>query len=217
MRDLQRILLITLTLLLLTSAAFATDKYAGDCTLGTTVSSPCPQTVLVGHESIAMMITPSDCGCGGATGVRVVEIHFRADGVHPNFHVQYGLREAVDSGGGCFYPGPRIWWDINNQLVPVDGPTDLTITTVDMPCLGAGESYFLEIDMEDGQNGTNFQVIGNSNPNADPCRSWYSTGVEFMVMPDPGCELAIWADVDCCDQPVATENTTWETLKVLYR
>ena len=108
-----------------------------------------------------------------------------------------------DDTMGCFVPGP---------VICVSPVYTVTITNAGM--------YDIALPMAQGCSCAMFGYkYGISMNFPVGCTSWndYGTGwYDLQTLGFPG-ELKMFADIACCDDPVASENATWGGVKTLFR
>lgn len=177
-----------------------------------------------GLEAYKYLFDPT-VGCDLCqSGLVVREVHFLlnfgVEDVPATFSAYADVEESIwDAAIGCLYPGPEICVsDPVEFTVDTEGLYDFSIPIV-CECMEVGYPYFLSFHFT-----TEFPETGRPDIITDEaplgCVSWndYGTGW-FDLVNDfdlPG-EIIMWADADCCEDPVATETKTWGDIKSLYR
>lgn len=233
----RKMLLITL-MLLVASTSMARDitplttdlaapeasRYEGDCVVGNDDLDNLLgyyDTWFAGMESYAIPFNASEEGCACGEGVAVRSIHaLVALDEFANLDVAVAVLEAVDNGSGCLVPGAEL---AVSDPVNVSGVTELSYidieVAIDGPCATAGDALFLAVYFLNDNDGQ-FFGLPITGPTPTLCYNYNDWGAGYTDVVDAygfAGNLVIWADVDCCGEPVATEPTSLDSIKSLYR
>ncbi len=179
---------------------------------------------LWGNESYKLIVGPEDLCPNCAEGLTVetvtMVIIFGDEDVPSEFTVSADIEEAVWDGE-CWAPGPQVALsDPVTFTIDVAGVHALEIPIV-TPCLERGFNYgigvnFLTAFPEAMRPDYTFDV---DQPTF--CTSWglwegateWERILEIMDVSD----LLIWADADCCENPVGAESRSFGEVKSLFR
>lgn len=162
--------------------------------------------------------------CGRGFWVENVHMlmNFGEEDVPSTFSVFVGLADAnYDPTTGCYTP----WWHVCTSLtysitIEEPGMYDVSIPLYEQcDCADLNYRFLLSWHFV-----TEFDPDKRPDAVADDspigCYSWnnYGTGWQDLVLDEgwPG-EILMYADIFCCDDPVASEPTTWGGVKSLYR
>ncbi len=177
---------------------------------------------LYGNEEYKYLFYPPDYQCCPA------EQGFLVDSVHmvlqfsgaPTFDVYVDLEDAVwDPTTGCWVPGVEDCVSpVYTVTIPEAGAYDIGLPLAEQ-CACAYQEYWYFVSFHFV---TTFQrppdLITDNVPVG--CTSYNNWGEGWQDLVNdqgfPG-ELAMWADVACCDSPVQVDDTTWGRVKSLYR
>lgn len=173
-----------------------------------------------GFESYAVPFNAGEESCACGEGVAVNTIHMLvALDEFANLVVSVSILEAVDAGNGCLIPGAEI---AVSSAFTISGITELNYVDVAIPiegpCATVGDALFLGVNF---LNDNDSQFFGL--PISDPphtCFNYNDWGSGYVDVVDGygfAGDLLIWADVDCCGDPVSTEDSSLENIKSLYR
>lgn len=175
-----------------------------------------------GFEDYAYHITrlhqlPCECTEGWALSA----VHFLlALDVDTDIMVQAALYTAVDLGGGCWAPGVEVY---ASPIYDINGIPELAYYDIELEFAGeefcqvppSGNFFLVWRFLDDGP------VYGL--PISDgplSCKNYndYGNGWEDLVV-DYGFagNLLIWADVNCCLDSVPTQDSSWGSIKQLFR
>ncbi len=183
---------------------------------------------LVGDEGYKYLINPAlelpDCPVGFQLLDIGMVLNFPDDLIYPYVFTAYGdLENAVwDEATGCYVPGTE---ECIGPLTTfsIDGPGDrvIELPMPDCACAfkygpdGVAYMYMLSVHFV-GPFTAN--LITDDFPMG--CTSWNNYGFGWVDLVNdigfPG-ELLIFGNVNCCDEPVATEGKTWGDVKSLFR
>ena len=197
----------------------------GDCVVGNMNPTAYAITDWVwGLEGYKYLFDPSQgCGATCVNGLTVTDVHmllnFGPEDVPSTFSAYVDVEESVwDDLLGCWFPGPEICVsDVVEFTVTEAGLYDFTIPVV-CDCMEFGYQYLLSFHIT-----TEFPEAGRPDIITDEfpvgCTSWndYGFGWQDMQGFDLPGEIIMWADANCCENPVATETETWGSIKSLYR
>jgi len=196
-----------------------------DCALG----NPADPTYnfgnwITGGDVYACLVQPEADGCGCPTGVQVDRIsmlmQFGPEDVPSDFDVQVGLAEALyDDVAGLWRPGDTICTSATWALSAPDA--GLYEIYVDLegacPCATVGDAYFITFALPQS-----FvwwpDALEDDTP--DPGVSYYDGGdgwEDLILVHGWWGNNIMRAQASCCDDPVATEASSWSELKSLYR
>jgi len=193
---------------------------AGDCLVGNLYS---PYFAipgwLIGLESYMYMFDAEEsaCACAAGFAVEAVHMYLQFEGAE-SFDMSVGFNEAVwDPASGCWVPGPEICRSpIYTVAVDNPGLYDIVLP-VECECAFFGYWYGISVNFE-SSFAVSPDIITDNVPLG--CVSWndYGGGWEDLnsVYGFPG-ELSIYADVVCCQNPVADEANTFGGVKSLFR
>ena len=241
----MRILATVLLCLVMAGTAIAADRTVTATPLDgpiLTYQSPSPAGVCVygndtspvwaitdwiwGAESYATSFVAdhATCGCGG--GFKIEQVHFYMnfgeEDVPFTFEASAIFHEAdPDPTSGCKVPGPVICSSpVYSITIPAAGIYDIALPMDQTTC---GCAYF-EYGYAVGVNIlTDFPSSQRPDAVTDGvpvgCTSWndYGAGWEDLISFGFPGELVLYADVVCCDSPVAGEISPWGSLKSLFR
>jgi len=146
-------------------------------------------------------------------------LQFGVEDVPSTFDARVDFEEAIwDDALQCWYPGPEICVS-SSYTVTIDNPGLYAINLpMDTACACAHFGYWYGISFE-------FLTAFDSNPdiitddNPVGCRSWLDYGMGWGDLLDfgfPG-EITMVADIDCCHNPVPTDESTWGDIKAMFR
>ncbi|HPF34370.1 MAG TPA: hypothetical protein P5571_00605 [Candidatus Krumholzibacteria bacterium] len=175
-----------------------------------------------GGQTYFQLIQPTADGCACAAGVTVanVDMYITAN-AFSIFVAQAELWSAVDDGSGCMVPGgPLALSDaVGFSGFPSDGVYHLSVP-FGSPCLTPGDAYFIAFHYLDSSQSIFSGVAVDSTPEA--CEQYVKTD-GIAGYHDPVAEYGwvgnyyVFADLDCCADPVANDVETWSTLKRSFR
>ncbi|MDO9694244.1 MAG: hypothetical protein Q7W56_05900 [Candidatus Latescibacteria bacterium] len=201
----------------------AAERYAGDCVVGNSDIAGIQGyygSWWFGPEIYAIPFNPMSegCACGAGFSMKAVHMYLVLD-EFTNMMVQGKLFAAVDDGSGCLVPGAEIYASAPMNVSGLFEPNyyDVEIP-MDAPCASVGESYFMAVEFLDNNNGFSVGIPVDSTPT--PCYSYNDWGSGWAdLVTDIGFagDIIMWADIDCCEDPVANENSTWGEMKNLYK
>jgi hypothetical protein len=167
---------------------------------------------------------PATCSC--PVGFRLENVHllmqFGPEDVPVSFDVYADLEEAVwDDLISCYFPGAELCTSLVYTVqIDAEGMYDISLPIFEQcQCAAMGFWYFLSFHFV-----SEFSAAGRPDLVADnaplECHSWndYGFGWQDLVHDFgwPG-EILMYADVACCEIPVAAEPGTWGSVKSLYR
>lgn len=179
---------------------------------------------LWGNESYKLIVGPENLCPNCASGLTVEFVNmvllFGDEDVPSEFTVTADIEEAVWDGE-CWAPGPQIALsDPVTFSVDTPGVHSISIPIV-TPCMERGFNYgigvqFLTTFPEDKRPEYTFD---NDAPTF--CTSWglwegETEWERICEIWDVG-DLLIWADADCCENPVNTESQSFGDVKSLFR
>jgi len=173
-------------------------------------------------QTYFQLIRPAAEGCACGAGVTVSNVDmFILANMSANFYVQAELWSAVDDGSGCLEPGGplAVGTGVNFTGFPAEDIYHLS-APLGSPCLAPNDAYFVAFTYLDISSGSFLGVPVDSTPAA--CEQYVKTdGVAGHV--DPVAEYGwlgnfyVFADLDCCSDPVANDRETWGAVKRMYR
>lgn len=198
-------------------------RYAGDCTVGNSDLSTAQgyyNNFFTGDESYAALIAPAAEGCACANGFKVQAVHMALNlTVATNIWGRALLYEAVEESPGCWAPGGPLATSAIYAMAPFVGAGvyDLEIP-LSAPCATPGDRYFVVFQFVPLTTDVGVGVVVDDSPEA--CSTYDDRDLNWQdSVVDRGWvgNFFVWADVDCCEEPVAVEGRTWGGLKSLYR
>ncbi len=142
--------------------------------------------------------------------------------VPQTFTLVADLEDAVfDSLTGCWWPGPE---DCVSEPVTITieqpGLYDIAVP-ISCDCAyffdasGMPYVYMVSIHFMDAVNA---DIILDDTPT--PCvafNDWGAGWIDLYQYFGEYGDLIMWADLDCCEDPIADERTSWGQVKSLYR
>ncbi len=164
-------------------------------------------------------------GCSScAEGLLISEVHillsFGPEDVPVTFEISADVEEIIwDDASQCNIPGGQICAsDITTITINSEGLYDISIP-VNCDCLPMISSYALGLFFHTDFTSTGFpNLVIDASPVG--CTSWNDWGDGWNDLVTnfgfPG-ELSIFADVDCCEDPVANESHSWDEIKSMFR
>lgn len=173
-------------------------------------------------QQYAQLIRPDQegCACGEGVTIDLVHMYLKVNALS-YLEVEAELWSAVDDGTGCPVPGGPL--AISSPIAfgnfPGDGIADLAVD-FDSPCMTPDEAYFVVFTYREASASLFTGVPVDASP--DACTQ-YVHWADIANWHDPVAEFGwvgnfyVFADVSCCADPVANENTTWSVLKKAYR
>jgi len=182
---------------------------------------------LVGDEAYKYLINPSadlpNCPVGFQLLSIGMVLEFPADLPDPYFFFAYGdLETAVwDEVLGCYVPGAEECTGPLTTFFVGPGTWVIELPMPECACAyiygpgGVPYMYMLSVHFVG-------PVTANLVTDEFPvgCTSWNNKGDGWVDLVNdsnfPG-ELIIYGDVNCCDEPVATEEKSWGDVKSLFR
>lgn len=174
----------------------------------------------LGYENYAVPINAGDTACSCGEGVTITTIHMllALDDL-ADFNVQVAVLDAETDGAGCLSPGAEITASAvyNITGIPSLDYYDIAIP-INGPCATVDDAQFLAVYFLD-DNGGNLVGIPVSDP-ANTCfdyNDWGSGWIDIVDSLGFGGDILIWADMECCAEPVANEETSFGSIKSLFR
>ncbi len=171
------------------------------------------------EDAYAALMEVGDCGC--AEGVTVLSMHMN---LRVNFSASLLVQAelwSADLSGGCPVPLAPVAVSAAYQFsgFTSEGNVDLEIP-FDSICVGTDEPWFAVIRFLPGSAGAFLGVPVDATPTA--CTTWVNrTGLAGWhdVVGEYGWlgNFYVYADLDCCSDPVAGEETSWGEVKTLFR
>jgi len=167
---------------------------------------------------------PDQCpACSEGFTVESVTIYlqFGLEDVPTTFDARVDFEEAIwDDGLQCWYPGPEVCVS-SGYTVTIDAAGGYLITLpMDAICPCAHFGYWYGISFEfltAFESGMEPDLITDDIPVG--CTSWNDYGAGWNDLIDfgfPG-EIIMYAEINCCDNPVATDESTWGDIKAMFR
>lgn len=205
-------------------AAPEATRYDGDCVVGNNDFDNILgyyDSWFTGMESYAIPFNPAEEGCACSEDVSVRSIHaLVALDEFANLDVAVAILEAVDNSSGCLVPGDELAVSdaVNVSGVAELGYIDIEVA-IDGPCATASDALFLAVYFLN-DNDSKFFGLPITGPTPTLCYNYNDWGAGYTDVVDAygfAGDLLIWADVDCCGTPVATEASTLDNIKSLYR
>lgn len=193
------------------------------CALGNlSTSTSYHPMFIIGEETYAYVFDPTDtCDC--LIGVRVDYIHMilrlRYESLPTSFysHVTVNVLEW-DDVRECWIPGEAVCTSDVEWFTFFDpGYVDIGLPLTDCDCLSTGYRYALSYVFGYFSSTAQDLVVDES---PTECTSWLNEGFgwsDLIVDWNTSGDTMIWADADCCSEPVANTQTTWGSLKRAYR
>lgn len=195
------------------------------CTLGNDATAAYAITDYIwGAESYATVFSAPPLSCDCAAGFTVDAVHFymnfRAEDVPAAFDVAVSFHETyVDPTSGCSVPGQVICTSPTYTVnITASGLYDISLPMGPCACAYFGYDYAVSISFPAAFPSTmRPDAVTDDTPTG--CTSWNDFGSGWQDTYNAGFpgELVMYADVVCCNDPVADESTTWGSLKSLYR
>jgi hypothetical protein len=200
------------------------ESARSDCQIGN-LNPPAPDPVLdffQGQESYAYHVyPPAQCDCpeGGFALESISMILYREVGVLPvNFSAAVQVFDAVPSRDRtCYVPGELLYQSEPTTIsIGQTGFQTITVPAPDSPVFLFDYNYFIGIEFLDA-----FQIGLAVDDDDQECTAYVfrdQTWIDLFGRDRlGGGKLIIFGDIVCGEDPVATEQTTWGTLKSLYR
>lgn len=202
------------------TSLFAADRQ--DCLVG----NPNPFFYAVpdwiwGAEKYTYIYRPYDtCGCPAGFTVDFVHmiVQFGAEDVPVTFDAYVTVdSQAWNDELGCWYPGDAVCAsEVTSITIDTPGLYDIGLPTADCACASMNYQYSLSY-VFDSTFASNPDIVTDQYPS--DCTSWNDYGLGWYdLVADfgfPG-NLMLWADVTCCQTPVANAEETWGGVKSLY-
>lgn len=179
---------------------------------------------ILGMEKYKTLFTADPTGCSICTeGFNVTSVslsmQFGIEDVPVTFDARVDFEEAIwDENLACFVPGATIC-ESSVYTVTIDAPGLYNIALpLDAACVCAEFGFTYGIGFEFL---TAFASAPDLITDAFPvgCTSYndYGSGwVDLATFVFPG-ETSMKAEIDCCNNPVATEGSTWGSIKSMFR
>lgn len=179
---------------------------------------------VLGMEKYKTLFTADPTGCSICTeGFNVASVglfmQFGLEDVPATFDARVDFEEAVwDESLGCFLPGATICQS-SVYTITIDAPGLYNIALpLDTACACAEFGFTYGIGFEFL---TAFASAPDLITDAFPigCTSYndYGSGwVDLFGFGFPG-ETIMKAEIECCNNPVATEGSTWGSIKSMFR
>ncbi len=200
---------------------FASDRQ--DCVVG----NPNPFFYAVpdwiwGAEKYTYIYDPTDtCGCPAGFTVDFVHmiVQFGPEDVPVTFDAYVTVdSEAWNDELDCWYPGDAVCEsEITSITIEEAGLYDIGLPTPACLCASMNYQYSLSYVFV-SSFASNPDVVTDQFPT--DCTSWNDYGLGWYdLVADfgfPG-NLIMWADVTCCQSPVANAEESWGAVKTLYR
>lgn len=179
---------------------------------------------VLGNEKYATIFTAEPTSCSICTEGLTVEganlvMQFGADDVPATFDARIGFGEALwDENLNCFLPGATIC-ESSVYTITIDVPGLYNISLpMDTPCACAEFGYNYTIEFEFLTTATTpYDVVTDASPVG--CTSYNDFGsgwVDLLSFGFPG-EVSLKALMACCSNPVSTEDSTWGSIKSMFR
>jgi hypothetical protein len=173
-----------------------------------------------GGESYKYLFHPqltNTCGCP-AFIVSNIHMFMYFPDVCP-LTVYVDLEDAVwDPQRNCWFPGAEDFTSpAYNITVPGPGLYDIGIP-VTGSCAFMNYWYLISVHFFTVDCANVPDIVVDAGP-ITPCTNWNDWGFGWQDLVDYGFvwNLAMYADADCCLNPIPTENNTWGGVKSLYK
>jgi hypothetical protein len=198
-------------------------RYDGDCVLGNadyTAAVGYYSDFFSGDEAYATLISPVEEGCACPLGVTVQAVHMALYLTGPTLlSARVLLHEAVEIGPGCYAPGGPLATSALYVLEPYVGTAlyDLELP-LSAPCAIPGDRYFAVFEVVPVTTELGVGVPVDDSPT--PCHGYDHLDLNWKdSVVDRGWvgDFYVWADADCCEEPVHARGGTWGSLKTIYR
>ncbi|MBU0742619.1 hypothetical protein KKA85_03430 [bacterium] len=227
----MRILLPVIAILLAAAAATAAhedpqprplDGFEAEarfiCAYGNQTTATAYEGWWGGDETYARLISPQiePCECDIGFTIRSVNMMLGLD-ASADLRVVSRLLEA-DWNGSCWQPGATLAFSPVHIIdyIALFGYYQISIPC-DFPCASLDEPYFITVDFIGG-TADRVNIVGGGA--AEPCTSYNDWGGGwFDLISDIGFfdELTMWAESECCYEPIGTDASSWGEVKSLYR
>ncbi len=174
----------------------------------------------LGYENYAVPINAGDSACNCGEGVTITTIHMLlALDEFADFNISVAVLDAETDGAGCLSPSAEITASpvYNITGIPTLDYYDIAIP-IDGPCATVNDAQFLAVYFLD-DNGGNLVGLPITDP-ANLCFNYNDWGSGWIDVVDSfgfGGDILMWADMECCATPVATENSSFGSIKGLFR
>lgn len=174
----------------------------------------------LGFENYAIPINAADSGCNCAEGVTVTTIHMLlALDEFANLDVAAAVLDANTDGAGCLSPGAEIAVSAAYTFtgIPSLGYYDIAIP-ITAPCATVGDAQFIAVYFLNDNDSQFFGIPITDPPNV--CVNYNDWGAGYVDVVDGygfAGDMLIWADMECCAEPVSTESSTFGNVKSLFR
>jgi len=179
---------------------------------------------LTGDEAYKFLFHPrltNQCGC--PYGFRITTVHFFLyfPDIRARVPIWVDLENALwDPVLQCWVPGPE---DCVSPTYTVQVPsTGLYDIALPLPCDCAFMDYWYLISVHLGTitGTTNLpKIVVDAGP-VLPCYNWNDWGEGWVDLSTVGgwvWNVAMYAEAECCENPVPEEGTSWGQVKQLYR
>jgi len=195
-----------------------------NCILGVDNPEFVIQDFLFAPEGYKVAVDPTEQCLTCPLGFKVTDIHIALQVNQPcSIVLSTDLEDALfPDGADCPEPGVVDCFSQSFQVdLPGAGLFDVSIP-IDCPCAYKEYTYFIGVFIESYscQDGSFIpELVTNNTPHA--CANynnfgegWVDLVSEFPTWPG---DVLIWANSECCDQPVGAESKSWGAIKGLYR
>jgi hypothetical protein len=183
-----------------------------------------PGNNLWGDESYKLIFGPENICPNCVSGFTVETIHmlilFGEEDVPYQFTVTGDIEEAIWDDE-CWAPGPQVALsDPITFAVDTRGYYTLDIPIL-TPCMELGFNYGIGVNFQTAFPESQRPTWLYDNDGPTFCSSWglwtgESAWVRLLEVLNVG-DLLIWADADCCDNPVDAESRSFGDVKSLFR
>jgi len=175
----------------------------------------------LGYENYAVPINAGASGCACGEGVAITTIHMLiALDEFANLDVAVAILDAETDGAGCLSPGAEIAvspaFNISGLAVGA-AYYDIAIP-IDGPCATTGDAQFLAFYFLNDNDSQFFGLPITDPPNA--CFNYNDWGAGYTDVVDAygfAGDIPIWAEMTCCNAPVATDESSFGSIKSLFR
>lgn len=197
------------------------------CLVGN-VHQPCYACTgwIAGEETYKYIFWPGqDCAaCPG--GFRVTAVHivlgFNLSMVPQSFPIIADLEDAVWSDeDGCWIPGVEdCVGDAYTVEITSVGTYDIAVPIGDCDCAFTNPDYagpyFISIYFPEPLD-ANFYMDGMGGESCVAYNNWGSGWYDMHNVTGNVGDIVMWAELDCCNDPIPTEDHSWGAIKSLYR
>lgn len=173
------------------------------------------------EDAYAYLIDPRDASCGCTDGAFIQSAWF---GIVTDPSVTLNMRAelygARDGGGGCMVPDGPLDISFPVSYTGGDGSFQIMQVPFGSLCFSADEPYFVVVRFLPPTPNFGTGVPVDDTPAA--CEGYvYRTGMTGWIDPVVAYgwvgNFYLYADLQCCTDPVGLDQATWGALKSMYR